>query len=503
MKLAIIIGVSKYEDDQIDDLKACKNDSSYIWDIVNRSSKYDDILFINEETSGDSIKNKIISFTEKYNDEEIDEVFYYFSGHGLYEKDEFYYICSDFSKDHKRTTSLVNSELDNYLRNLNANLVVKIVDACNSGVSYVKDLSGENFNKMLDLSKNAFNECYFMFSSQTSQSSYADENISFFTKSILECIIKNKNKSLRYNSLLDHVSDYFETDERQTPYFITQGTLTHYFFRDLSFIDEKQILFTTQEVPVVNKESKTLKDVIEFDSKHYLTKEDFDSLVKEMKAYMNEELELKTPIKNILDLESNSVSINEAKDVRLNKIVGEWLSKNPNIFFAKPLTSLETREVEVYPDDSHNFLKVAGLNSFQIKPSLLDSLYKSKKKTETIKKKIQIIDGYSFNDDTFDDAIFLLTATSKYPNIEDYLVQINYIYSNSKIKFFYSYGKTSTIDWDTKDLSFEDRKSFEVISFENRKRFHSVFNNIFTHFNDYIIKDLEKKLSHTINEIND
>ena len=112
MNIAILIGISEYTNLQT--LSACKNDVNILNSILSKNEKYDDILFINNETSSRNVKNKVIEFVKKYKDEDINEIFIYFSGHGYFDGEEFYYICSDFDKNKIKQTSFENKEFDSY-----------------------------------------------------------------------------------------------------------------------------------------------------------------------------------------------------------------------------------------------------------------------------------------------------------------------------------------------------------------------------------------------------
>ena len=125
------------------------------------TDKCEDILYLTESTSttSKSVKSKLTNFVQKYTSEEIEEVIFYFTGHGSFEEDQFYYVLSDYEESKKRQTCLSNDELDNLLRSLSANLTIKIVDACQSGIRYVKD--PDIFRKYLQESEKNFDKCYF------------------------------------------------------------------------------------------------------------------------------------------------------------------------------------------------------------------------------------------------------------------------------------------------------------------------------------------------------
>jgi len=66
------------------------------------------------------------------------EVFFYFSGHGHSEGDEFYFCSSDFDPHRPNETGLSNTELTALLRESSPELAVQVVDACSSGALLIK-----------------------------------------------------------------------------------------------------------------------------------------------------------------------------------------------------------------------------------------------------------------------------------------------------------------------------------------------------------------------------
>ncbi len=85
------------------------------------------------------MKRELFQFVLRNKGRVLDEALFYFSGHGQSKDEEFYFALSDFEESRRNTTSLKNTELDVFLRALNPKLAVKIVDACNAGVQYIKD----------------------------------------------------------------------------------------------------------------------------------------------------------------------------------------------------------------------------------------------------------------------------------------------------------------------------------------------------------------------------
>ena len=227
MNIGIVIGVSDYQN--VASLPGCVNDARAMNQLLEMVGKCDDILYLTEpdSTSSKSLKAKLTTFVNKYSSEKIEEVVFYFTGHGLFEEDQFYYVLTDYETSKKNQTCLGNDELDNRLRNLSADLTIKIVDACQSGTRYVKD--PDSFQKYLHKSEKQFNKCYFYYSSQNDQYSYQNKEISDFTLSFLSAFADRDGQEIRYKDILDSLADSFSSNSSQTPFFVMQGSYTEVF----------------------------------------------------------------------------------------------------------------------------------------------------------------------------------------------------------------------------------------------------------------------------------
>jgi hypothetical protein len=121
-------------------LGGCKVDADSIKTLLEATSKYDEILQMEGKVNADVFNQKLPEFIKKYKSETIGEVFFYYSGHGCVLNDAFAYIASDYDHSKPNATTMSNDDVDRLLKTLNANLVVKIIDACHSGTQYVKDI---------------------------------------------------------------------------------------------------------------------------------------------------------------------------------------------------------------------------------------------------------------------------------------------------------------------------------------------------------------------------
>ena len=228
MNLAIVITASQYNPPRIP-LPACDCDADLIEALVGSSSDFDDKLFLRNLPDSAVIKKKLTEFIAQYKGSDIDQVFFYFSGHGDFSGDELFYLLPDYDEKQKRQTSLENSELDSLLRGLQPNTAVKVIDACHSGVPYIKDTDA--FQNYIKGTKDEFKKCYFMFSSHLDQASYQNAEFSFFTKSFVQAIAQHKADSVRLKDIIDYVADAFSGNSQQTPFFVVQADFTESFCR--------------------------------------------------------------------------------------------------------------------------------------------------------------------------------------------------------------------------------------------------------------------------------
>lgn len=243
MNLAFVVGVSRYSN--IDDLPACRADAELLRKILRATNRYNQVVYYIDNTRSNHIKANMADFVRHHHRANIDEFFWYFSGHGQFSDGDFRYLLSDYDEERPMQTTLSNSDVDGFIRSLRPKLAVKVVDACNAGTSYVKDSNA--LRKHLNESRREFRNCYFMFSSLQSQSSYQNSELSFFTKSFCRSIAVTSAKEIRYKDIIDFVSDEFEGSQQQTPLFVNQANFTEKFASNVA--DLKLILPTELRSP--------------------------------------------------------------------------------------------------------------------------------------------------------------------------------------------------------------------------------------------------------------
>ena len=111
INLAIVVAVAEYSNG-LNSLPGCKQDGEAISCILTNESRFIDVLIIDSNTSSKSVKTRIVEFATKHKNEEIGDFVFYYTGYGGYDKDDFYYLLSDYRKTRRNSTALQNSELD-------------------------------------------------------------------------------------------------------------------------------------------------------------------------------------------------------------------------------------------------------------------------------------------------------------------------------------------------------------------------------------------------------
>jgi hypothetical protein len=305
MRIAILIGISEFIN--CNKLPGCLNDIKAMSQLLQVSKEFDEIKTFEKKVDSDELKTSLIELFNGWKGKQIDELFFYFSGHGSFYKNEFYYILSDFDENKRRQTSLQNSEIDEMIKSISPILVTKVIDACQSGVSYIKG-NGNIVEKYYSKTSESFNKCYFLHSSTTEQYSYQDDDLSDFTKSFLGAIKSNSKPIIRYKDIIDYISDEFEKSTEQTPFFITQAGHTETFLNasdDLTNVLSQY--FTKDLVAPIAKDDivkyDSFIDKIKKDAELYATQIELEQLLLRIKNNL-EGKQLKDDLGELFDFKS-------------------------------------------------------------------------------------------------------------------------------------------------------------------------------------------------------
>jgi len=432
MNLGIVIAVSNYGS-LGNNLPGCKVDGQAIAQILKTDKKFDDVLIVTDETHSGNVKPELISFINRHKESDIEDIVFYFTGHGDFSGDEFYFLLSDYDKKRKKQTCLENTELDNLLKTLCPNNAIKIVDACHSGTPYIKD--PDAFDTYLKGTQAEFKKCYFMFSSQTDQYSYQDAHLSFFTRSIVESIFNHTSDTVRYKDVIDYVSDSFSENTSQTPFFIVQAEFTEPFCTLSSTLKNSlgEVLSENKTIaPQEDNENKSLLDLVKDDAEKYCTEEQAMEYLKKFLTCIKQSV-LDKDISNLYDLIFEEE--NDYSEIPSSASIGKWLESNDHSFFAEPYkekVNVRRRKSSL----SYRMGILAGVddddNNYVIKSEMRTKGFRS-----TVDLPVKLLK---------------VTAEAKYPNIESALAYVVPIISKTELRVFFSFNVYEPQGWSEKKI---------------------------------------------------
>jgi len=227
--IAILIGNTTY--DNLSALACCANDVDEMHSLLSETQKFSQIVkYVDRPVS--SVKDELRELTELENG--FDEVFLYFSGHGVSNSDDFYMCFKGFKESSPNSTGLSRSDAFELIRQLNAELSVVVIDACEAGRNLIKN----DVPPLARALKSGFAN-FVQFSSCTeSQYSLAGDEISLFTDEFIKACLFKEHGAVYYSDVESALRDAFLDNSEQTPHFIRQGTSQEKFCVDASQLAE-------------------------------------------------------------------------------------------------------------------------------------------------------------------------------------------------------------------------------------------------------------------------
>ncbi len=472
--IAIVVGVTEYQ--RLTQLPGSKNDAENIYKILQLTDKYADILYLNEDDNSQKIKENLTNFIEKNNSNEIDELFFYFSGHGEFIGEEFFYLLVDYDQFKKNQTSLQNSFIDDLFRSLSPKNTIKVIDACQSGNQYIKDSS--TITNYLDKSKNHLKNCYFLFSSQSNQSSFQSKYISDFTNSFINSLKNSTTSDIRYRHIVDYIADDFISNSEQKPMFIIQAENTEKFctinLKLREFLDE----YTGTNTIALIATGKSLANSLIKDSNKYCSMDEAQKIIESLKEIINS-YKINEEINSIYSYSVNyPTSLDGIKNLEpIARFINN--SKEEN-YFAKVEFTSKLIEEPIYSEPYHNE----------------ESFYPSKK-TGVKMKEIEVPSRFDLTFET----TYRYIDIDVIPNLEHLTAfngKILFIITRKNIRFFTSKSYYIENTWDSKRLKDNLEWSTNEIELKNEDEIKIYLNTFNESLNEFIMKHLQEKF-----EIND
>ena len=340
MRVAIVLGVAKYSN--LDNLESVTNDVAAMSALLKATGRYPGILELAGELPAEPTKRKIIEYLSDFKAKDVDEVFFYFSGHGSRIEERLVFPMSDWSPDKQRSNSIQNDELDRWLKGLNPRLAVKVIDCCYSGIPYIK---GESEIKSLVLpAEGIFRDCYFFLSSRFDQVSSAGQGenaLSLYTRKFMDALLSLDNGEIRYQQLVDRISDLLNGDD-QEPQFVTQGNARHVFC-DLNAELRAALNSLSSpapdapELPPEPEEEERTEDqifaAVQRDAEQCITRPEAEAVLAEIKGRL-ENAAANQPIEALYELSVRFPSWMD-DDVAGAEQIGKWFKGKGKRFFGR------------------------------------------------------------------------------------------------------------------------------------------------------------------------
>lgn len=484
VNIAILIGMSEYKN--LQSLPQCGNDVSLMKTIIQDVKKINnnEMLYINGKENGRDATDKIINFVNSFSEKKIrvDEVFFYFSGHGSSHKNsngdfQSRYLFTDYDDSRLNETSIAASYIDSLIRKLSPITYVKIIDSCYSGSRLIKTTGGqaEQFTKGVSYDEEhykseGFHNVYVMASSSEDQVSYANTKFSDFSESFF-LALQELEGDVKYRHVINRLADYFSKKE-QRPSFVTQGPLDGGFgtIKDsikgkiLAELTEEKILEEEAKPKQNSKDLSSLsEELIKITRTRTFTRENFNEFIDSVENMFSEVSEFSSPV-----FES-SIDYSEDQYIPNEKYIGEWIADNRDNFFAK--ATYEKKEIT------------------ESKSSFSSFFNKTRKE----------VDGFAFEDTDSDRSrvVFLTLRPRETMNIMEsisiYAVIIN---SAERVFLFHAGDKNKLIYWDKYEPSkISGWTITEITDIKNKRKTAEEISSVKNIMTNFIIDCVTSKIS--------
>lgn len=235
--IAVLIGNTKY--DELSELSCCANDVSAMRELLSATQKFTQIVdFVDQPVS--LVKDELRKLSSV--EDSVEEVFFYFSGHGLSNADDFFMCFEKFKEGFPHSTGLSRTDAFELIRQFEADLSVVVVDACEAGRNLIKNDMPPIARKL----KSGFAN-FVQFSSCTeAQYSLAGEKRSLFTDEFIKACLHKEEGIVYYSDVESVLRDAFLNRSGQTPHFIRQGTSQEQFCNDAVRLNDFRKTFIVQ-----------------------------------------------------------------------------------------------------------------------------------------------------------------------------------------------------------------------------------------------------------------
>ncbi len=217
-------------------------------------------------------------------------------------------------------------------------------------------------------------------------------------------------------------------------------------------------------------EKRSLEEIISKDSENCRTNEEVEIFLGKIKTEINNK-KFSSEISSVFDFQFNFSKHDEFDNLISEKVIGNWLSKNENEFFAEARI-----EEESYKEEVSDFFNYGLFN----------------RGTKIITKYRDIIVGYTNTSNVSFD-IIRIDANSKFPNVLSYNCTISIILSKRSIVFFYFYNQYQEKNWNQRELLPNIKWSYFENFFIDEKKTIDSLNSILDEYGIFILNNLKER----------
>lgn len=454
--------------------------------LLESSGEFSKIL-VSLNDSSSTVLDKLIEFINSLEDKEIDQIFFYFSGHGYRDTKNFYFCFRDTDLELLQSTTITNDVIDNYLKKLNPKVAVKIVDACYSGENYIKEADYSSLNKSLE-KEYSFDEVYFLYSSRRSETSEATDQYSKFTELFFNAIQKHKQSDkITYKAVIDYIYDLSKKTLNHTPMFVIQGAYLAYLFNNLNapqkLLSKIDQISPNNGVPSSDTTSSLLEK-IKKDSEIYCSEEEGLEKIKQIFNFIES-------YKFTKDMgELFTLNITRSDQVIFNaKDIGNWLvsNKDKDDYLAEE----RYREVEV---EEKKYIKYPKKPNSYALSSILGLNYNDVYRLEDVIIKKQVLEGIRYLVPL--ECVFLslrFEPKKEFQNLKNYSACFTVIFSKKEVILFYSIEKLKLLNWCTTYQPRCLKWSYVTMSLKNNNQ--KIIEKICQKAEEFIFDDIKKSLT--------
>ncbi|WP_081620355.1 caspase family protein [Ancylobacter sp. FA202] len=234
--VAILVGNSEYK--LLNPLPSCNADVDAIGELIVATGRYSKVHRLKDVNSTD-LKMTLRNLLS--NQSEINEVLFYFSGHGFSNGQEFYFCCYDFNEIHPNETGLSHSELTTVIRDISPTTTVMIIDACNSGTPFIK-----GYREFINNNKGTIKNIIQIASCQESETSLMGEPLREFTERFCIAATRSTSGPIYYLDIISALKDQYLSNDERAPHFVLQASARETFVEEASCLIKFKDIFDSK-----------------------------------------------------------------------------------------------------------------------------------------------------------------------------------------------------------------------------------------------------------------